>query len=109
MQIVIQGVILNTTSLKEMKHLSDEEFKGRMRKALWVNGYSSEQIERMMKRTDTKDIDQGVPGSVNAFILSRPTYVKVHRKHLDPETLDVYGLPWEWDDVQLAGMVTGFC
>ena len=28
--------------------------------------------------------------------LSRPTYIKVHRKHMDPETLDEYELPWEW-------------
>lgn len=29
----------------------------------------------------------------------RPTYIKVHRKHLSPETLDAYNLPWKWDDV----------
>ncbi|MCJ1401325.1 hypothetical protein MMC11_004537 [Xylographa trunciseda] len=29
--------------------------------------------------------------------LSRPTYVKVNKKYLDTETLDLYGLPWEWD------------
>lgn len=28
---------------------------------------------------------------------SRPTYIKVHRKHLDPETLNIYELPWEVD------------
>lgn len=27
----------------------------------------------------------------------RPTYLKVHRKHLSRDTLDVYGLPWELD------------
>ena len=25
----------------------------------------------------------------------RPTYIKVHRKYLDPATLDHYGLPWD--------------
>lgn len=30
---------------------------------------------------------------------SKPTYVKVHRKHLSPDTLDEYDLPWEYDDV----------
>ena len=29
----------------------------------------------------------------------KPTYIKVHRKHLSVETLDVYGLPWELDRV----------
>ena len=31
-----------------------------------------------------------------------PTYTKVHRKHLCPETLDLYELPWEVDDVSYA-------
>ena len=31
--------------------------------------------------------------------LTRPTYIKVHRKHLSPATLDAYNLPWEWDEV----------
>ena len=35
----------------------------------------------------------------NTLSLSRPTYVKIHRKHLDPETLNIYHLPWEWDAV----------
>ena len=30
--------------------------------------------------------------------LNRPTYIKVHRKHLSPDTLEVYELPWEWDE-----------
>ena len=27
----------------------------------------------------------------------RPTYIKVHRDHLEPTTLNAYNLPWEWD------------
>ncbi|MCJ1437970.1 hypothetical protein MMC27_007357 [Xylographa pallens] len=27
---------------------------------------------------------------------SRPVHIKVHKKYLDTETLDFYGLPWEW-------------
>ncbi|KAL8757990.1 MAG: hypothetical protein Q9184_004061 [Pyrenodesmia sp. 2 TL-2023] len=30
--------------------------------------------------------------------VSRPTFIKVHRKHMSPDTLDAYDLPWEWDD-----------
>ena len=29
----------------------------------------------------------------------KPTYLKVHVKHIDPETLDAFNLAWEWDDV----------
>ncbi|KAL8791930.1 MAG: hypothetical protein Q9195_005506 [Heterodermia aff. obscurata] len=28
---------------------------------------------------------------------NRPTYIRVHRKYMCPETLDTYELPWEWD------------
>ena len=34
-----------------------------------------------------------------AIDLSRPTFIKVHRKYLSPDTLDKYYLPWEWDKV----------
>lgn len=29
--------------------------------------------------------------------MDRPTYIRVQEKHLLPETLDAYGLPWEYD------------
>ena len=83
---------------KQQQEKEDEEFKERMRKTLWANGYSSDQIERMMKRAEKKDLEGGDSRS-RALALNRPTYIKVHRKHLDPETLDVYRLPWELDDV----------
>ena len=37
--------------------------------------------------------------SMTQMNLSRPTYIKVHQKHLSPETLDAYQLPWERDNV----------
>ena len=30
---------------------------------------------------------------------TRPTYLKVHSKHVCPETLDAFDLPWDWDYV----------
>ncbi|KAJ9501453.1 hypothetical protein LTR67_000265 [Exophiala xenobiotica] len=35
--------------------------------------------------------------SALAIDLHRPTFIKVNRKYLHPDTLDYYGLPWEWD------------
>lgn len=29
------------------------------------------------------------------------TLVQVHRKHLLPETLLAYNLPWDWDEVSI--------
>lgn len=37
--------------------------------------------------------------SMTQMNLPRPTYIKVHQKHLSPETLDAYQLPWERDNV----------
>ena len=39
------------------------------------------------------------PGKSSPSAPPRPTYIKVHRKHLDPRTLDAFKLPWEWDTV----------
>ena len=95
---------------KKEKEKEDEEFKERMRKTLWANGYSNEQIERMMKKAEKKDHsghsdhtghkEHAGESSTKVLALSRPTFIKVHRKYLDPETLDVYQMPWEWDDVR---------
>ena len=35
-----------------------------------------------------------------------PTYIKVHRKWLSPSTLDVYELPWEWEDVGIFSLTS---
>jgi hypothetical protein len=37
-----------------------------------------------------------------AIDLHRPTFIKVNRKYLHPDTLDHYGLPWEWDAVRIT-------
>ena len=41
-------------------------------------------------------------GFIPRLSLDRPTFVKIHHKHLEPETLDVYRLPWVWDHVSLS-------
>lgn len=61
---------------EEEKERSEAELRQRMRKTLLSNGYAEEQVRQIFK--------------------GRPTYLKVHSKHLDPETLDMYDLPWEW-------------
>lgn len=40
---------------------------------------------------------------VSSFmILKVPKYTKVHRRRLDPETLEDYMLPWQWDRVSYS-------
>lgn len=36
-----------------------------------------------------------------ALDLRRPTYIRVRKIHLHPDTLDYYRLPWEYDPVSL--------
>jgi hypothetical protein len=84
---------------KKEQEEADEQFATRMRKTLKAKGYSDAQIEKILdnKEKDKKDKHAGAEGS-KVLTLSRPTYIRVRRKHLDPETLDLYQLPWEWDE-----------
>lgn len=36
--------------------------------------------------------------SMKELELSRPTYLKCHRKHLSPDSVEAYNLPWQWDE-----------
>ena len=58
-------------------------------------GNDTESMEKILKRDgkvkNVKDLE--------VKDLTRPTYIKVHQKHLSPDTLDEYNLPWEWDPV----------
>ena len=104
--------------MEEKKRKEEEEkmFKKRLKEMYLAQGYSEESIDIMIKNGEKKNHGHGhsphaghghdgalVPvttvNEVKVMDLSRPTYIKVHRKHLSPETLDVYNLPWEWDEV----------
>jgi len=50
---------------------------------------------RFIVKMDGDDKKQSHAQQVMA--LARPTYIKVHRKYLDTETLNAYEIPWEWD------------
>ena len=80
---------------EEEKKKADEEFKKRVKKTFGEAGYDEESIEKILKK-EGKEKGHGHSKQKQIMDLSRPTYVKVHRKHLSPETLDEYGLPWEY-------------
>ncbi len=83
---------------KEKKE-ADEEFQKRVKREFAKAGYDEEDVEKMLKRGE-KEKEHGGHGKQKKIMdLSRPTYIKVHRKHLSPETLDEYELPWGWDEV----------
>ena len=82
---------------KEKKE-ADEEFRERVKKTFGQAGYDEESIEKILKKGE-KGKGHGHGKELKIKDLTRPTYIKVHRKHVSPETLDEYNLPWEWDEV----------
>lgn len=83
-------------TLKENEE--DDALRERMRETLLKAGFSEEAIEKTMT-------GHGLGGK-RITDLIRPTYMKVHRKHMSPDTLDIYEIPWEWDDVGAADCKT---
>lgn len=79
---------------KKDKEEAEKEFRERVKTTFGKAGYSDENIERILQREG----NGGHEGQKRIVDLTRPTYIKVHRKHLSPDTLDAYGLPWEFDD-----------
>ena len=79
---------------KEKKE-ADEEFRERVKKTFGQAGYDEESI--LKKAEKGKEHGHGKEIKIND--LRRPTYIRVHRKHISPETLDEYNLPWYWDEV----------
>lgn len=80
---------------KKDKEEADKVFRDRVKKTFRDAGYSDESIERMLANEGKGEKEE----KKKIMDLTRPTYIKVHRKHLSPDTLDAYSLPWEWDEV----------
>lgn len=83
---------------KKDKEDADRAFRDRVKTTFGAAGYSDESIERILGKEGKGQKE----GQLKIKDLTRPTYIKVHRKHLSPDTLDAYSLPWEWDEVSLA-------
>jgi hypothetical protein len=70
---------------------SPAQFKTTLGGAFEYN--ASEHTSRSRSRNPQAEIN------VPRLDANRPTYIKVHRKYLSPDTLDAYNLPWKWDSV----------
>ncbi|KAK7615295.1 hypothetical protein JOL62DRAFT_457 [Phyllosticta paracitricarpa] len=79
---------------KKEKKEAEEKFEKEMHDRLHKLGYSEDQIQHMMKGEKAKDTHLTiVPGHRSGI----PTYIKIHKSHLEVATLTYFGLPWEWD------------
>ena len=83
---------------REMRQKKEEDrkFAEKFIAQLLSLGYTEERARAMLERRRGKD-----QGESTTMDLSKPTWIRVHRKHLAIETLEFYSLPWEWDDVSV--------
>ena len=73
-----------------------------MNHAIRVRSIRQDPSERGKNEEDAKVFQDGKRSiDINAIM---PTQMKVHRKHLSPQTLDLYDLPWEWDEVSYTNL-----
>lgn len=90
------------------KQKEDAEFRARTIKTWAQAGYSEESIEKLLRVAEKKakkaERREEEKESVEEQVLDlkNPTYIKVHRKHMDIETLETYHLPWEYDEVSFS-------
>ena len=77
------------------KEEEDAKFEARFKIQFMQAGYTEEQAEAVLKKKKIEK--EKKQQNTLAIDLSRPTWIKVKRKWLLPETLDHYYLPWEWD------------
>ena len=91
---------------KEEEERLEREVTEGMRKRLWLAGYSEDAIEKIIRKGEKREKKQkllmleDVPSSSQILEVSKPIYITVRREHMEPETLDVYNLPWSYDPVR---------
>ena len=92
------------SSEEKPKTEQDEMFSKRVEKIHGVGYVTEDSYIEGLLRTSEKFREHGHRNRNDPEILdlTRPTYLKVHRRHLSLTTLDEYHLPWEWDEVNSA-------
>jgi len=101
---------------KEKKRKKDIEDE--VHKKLSVFGLQENQIDVVMHPKKAHNLPQGAtphnpiiqpppppPRPALGWQQETPTYIKVHRDHVDIETLRYYGLPWEYDTVDSSYII----
>lgn len=88
---------------KDKKKAEDQKIEDAMHKKLAVYGFQENQIEAVLKPKKAAHLPLGAtplrPRPALDWRAEAPTYVKVHRTYIEVETLNYFGLPWEYDSV----------
>ncbi|KAL9035654.1 MAG: hypothetical protein Q9214_006481 [Letrouitia sp. 1 TL-2023] len=97
-------------------HIKEEDklFRKNLKEMYLSQGYAEDNIDVMIEEDEERrkhhyhinnySNDERVPipttkyTNAEAIDFHKPTYIRVQRKYLSPETLDAYGIPWEWDE-----------
>ncbi len=97
-KVLMKGMEGEKGKKDEAGQEADEDFKARVKRTFGQVGYDEESIEKILMKGEKygKKHETKIPE------VPRPTYIKVHRKHIRPETLDEFELPWDWDEVNNA-------
>ncbi|KAK3708925.1 Multidrug resistance protein [Vermiconidia calcicola] len=88
---------------KREKKEAEEKLEEELRKRLSRNGYTYEQIERMISdekdkvKPPTTNKTTTTTTTIRALGPARPTYAKVRREYLSIDTLTYYNIPYEID------------
>jgi hypothetical protein len=83
------------------KEKEDTLFEERMKTGFLEARHTAESVGQFLKDgKERRNVEEPID-------LTRPKYIKVNRKYILPETLDEYGLPWEWDEVSLITAING--
>lgn len=79
---------------EKKKKEEDEAWRERTIKYFSSIGYSEESIAKILKDGEKKPKkgDSSKPGM-------RPTYIKVSNEHMSTKTLELFSIPWEYDQV----------
>ena len=73
------------------RDFTSEEIEAWLKKEKKENKDKKDKKEKEEREDDKRQVNERRIASL------RPTYIKVHTKHLLPETLDAYELPWSYD------------
>lgn len=86
---------------KAAKKAKDDELRNEMEKRLHKAGFQDNQIDAILDPKKAADLKPGQLPSNALQPIKTPTYIRVHKRYLDVETLKFYKLPYEYDLVSI--------
>ncbi|KAL4791283.1 hypothetical protein BDV19DRAFT_370768 [Aspergillus venezuelensis] len=92
---------------REAEERAEKEFRERLKEKY---GLTEEEVQKFIKKEEKKEKEKEEKkekkeekkekeDKKDEEEQRKATWIKVHRKHLLPDTLIAYQLPWAWDDV----------